>query len=55
MGTRLHVYVEQHPLDNPMALKDRTHALVEHVVERMRSAPVRDLEVAYVMYGLRVC
>jgi hypothetical protein len=40
---------------NPMALEDRTHALVEHVVESMRSAPVRDLEVAYVMYGLRVC
>ena len=35
---------------NPMVLEERTHALVEHIVESMRRAPVRDLEVAYVMY-----
>ena len=35
---------------NPMQLEERTHELVEHIVESMRRAPVRDLEVAYVMY-----
>jgi len=35
---------------NPMGLDDRTGALIEHIVESMRCAPVRALEVAYVMY-----
>ena len=35
---------------NPMALDDRTQVLVKHIVESMQTAPVRDLEVAYVLY-----
>ena len=34
----------------PIGLEERTCMLLEHVVQSMQSAPVRDLEVEYFLY-----
>ena len=34
----------------PIGLEERTRMLLEHVVQSMQSAPVRDLEVEYFLY-----